>query len=231
MNSASTTAAGPLWNPDFNRRSNQTDRSNDHPMEIDPMTRRLPLLRLSTILAICLLPAVAHAHPGHIAEGSSLMSGLTHPLFGWDHLLAMLVIGLLAGARGGRDVAMLPIAFIAALVVGFIAAVSWSAPAVTEMAVALSLVGLGALLVIGRKIPLLIMASVAAFAGLFHGMAHGSEVACDATLFAVGFIISTFALHGAGFIAGKTLSAHGPVGSRILGTGTIMAGLSLAFIG
>ena len=40
-----------------------------------------------------LLPSVAFAHPGH--ETAGMLSGMLHPLLGWDHLLAMVAVGML----------------------------------------------------------------------------------------------------------------------------------------
>ncbi len=51
-------------------------------------------------LALFLSPAVAFAHAGH--DHSGVMAGLAHPVFGLDHLLAMLAVGLWAARRAGR---------------------------------------------------------------------------------------------------------------------------------
>ena len=53
---------------------------------------------LGLIATVLALPATAFAHPGH--EGHELTwdfgTGAMHPLTGWDHLLAMVAIGLWA---------------------------------------------------------------------------------------------------------------------------------------
>ena len=51
--------------------------------------------------ALMLLASPALAHTGH-DHGSGFLAGITHPLFGPDHLLAMLAVGLWAGVVGGR---------------------------------------------------------------------------------------------------------------------------------
>ncbi|EPM83890.1 urease accessory protein, partial [Pseudomonas syringae pv. actinidiae ICMP 18886] len=43
-------------------------------------------------LALLLVPTLALAHPGHGDNG--LIAGISHPLGGLDHLLAMLAVGL-----------------------------------------------------------------------------------------------------------------------------------------
>ena len=55
----------------------------------------LALLCLSTVLA-----SPAMAHPG--TPGHEFVDGLEHPIFGLDHLLAMVAVGLLAVRIGGR---------------------------------------------------------------------------------------------------------------------------------
>lgn len=62
------------------------------------------LNRLFAAAALLLAPALAFAHPGHGDNG--LMAGISHPLGGLDHLLAMLAVGLWAAQqkapRAGR---------------------------------------------------------------------------------------------------------------------------------
>ena len=48
--------------------------------------------RLGLIATLALLPGLAQAHPGHDVSG--LAAGITHPLMGMDHLLAMVAVGL-----------------------------------------------------------------------------------------------------------------------------------------
>ena len=50
-------------------------------------------------LALLLTPALAFAHPGHGDNG--LLAGISHPLSGLDHLLAMLAVGLWAAQQHG----------------------------------------------------------------------------------------------------------------------------------
>ena len=46
------------------------------------------------------------------------MSGLLHPVLGFDHLLAMVAVGLLSVQLGGRAVWTVPAAFVAFLIGG-----------------------------------------------------------------------------------------------------------------
>lgn len=56
---------------------------------------RLCLLTLFTLLFIA--PASAH----EIHSGGGFMSGFNHPVLGFDHLLAMLSVGMLSTQLGG----------------------------------------------------------------------------------------------------------------------------------
>ncbi len=56
--------------------------------------------RVIICTVLCVLPALAFAHPGH--DESGLMAGVTHPLTGIDHLLAMFAVG--CGLRNRRAV-------------------------------------------------------------------------------------------------------------------------------
>ena len=58
-------------------------------------------------LALFLTPAVAFAHPGH--DHAGLLAGLAHPVFGLDHLLAMLAVGLWAAQQQGAARWALPL--------------------------------------------------------------------------------------------------------------------------
>jgi urease accessory protein len=53
-------------------------------------------MRKLTLLTLLLLPALAHAHPGHGTE-AGFVAGALHPFTGLDHLLGVLTAGLLLG--------------------------------------------------------------------------------------------------------------------------------------
>jgi hypothetical protein len=82
------------------------------------LTRFLALAAFA--LAAFALPVLAHAHPGH--DGHELTwdftSGASHPLLGWDHLIAMVAVGLWAAQLGGRSRWLLPVAFVGVMALG-----------------------------------------------------------------------------------------------------------------
>lgn len=188
----------------------------------------------SALLAALLLtlPGVALAHPGHDST-LSLAAGFAHPWAGWDHLLAMLGVGLWAWQCSGRARWLLPLAFVGAATLGAIAGrLGLTLPGLTlpglEAWLAVSLLALGvAIASAQRPATTLALATVALF-GAAHGWAHGGEMPAQTSTwgFMAGFVGSTALLHGLGLAAGdalQRLSQH-----RLLrGTGLALAGAGL----
>lgn len=154
----------------------------------------------------------AFAHTGHFVGG--FVSGFSHPYLGFDHLLAMVSVGLWAAARGGRFLWLLPLSFVAAMAAGAgFAALGITLPA-AEIAILASAVALLAFALFDRKLPLgAVLAAAAGFA-LFHGYAHGAEIPDGAHLatYGVGFLLATATLHGIGVGIGWVLRQGGLVG-------------------
>ncbi|WP_254506812.1 HupE/UreJ family protein [Anatilimnocola floriformis] len=164
-----------------------------------------------SVLALCAVSAVpAWAHPHHVhAPGAEhgLTAGFFHPLFGLDHLLAMFAVGLLAAQLGGRAIWALPMAFLSLMLAGGAAGMAGIGLPAMEIGIALSVVVLGAALLIGSKYPLAAATLVVGCFGIMHGHAHGTELPAmsSAALYSVGFLLATAALHLAGIAAGLLL--------------------------
>ncbi|MEJ0084266.1 MAG: HupE/UreJ family protein [Pseudomonadota bacterium] len=125
--------------------------------------------------AVAALPVLAQAHPGHDA-GISYASGALHPLGGFDHLLALLAVGLLAARMGGRALLAIPAAFLALLAVGIALGFEGVQLDFVEPAIMASILVCGGLAVLPpRHLPVATAALAALFA-IFHGNAHGTEV-------------------------------------------------------
>lgn len=184
--------------------------------------------KLSLTLALTLLPQFALAHAGH--EEGQFIGGLSHPVGGADHLLAMVALGLLAAQIGGRALWALPCTFVGAMIAGGLS--GWAGlpfPGVEPMILA-SVVILGALVAMAARLPLSVLTPAVAVFGFAHGWAHGAEgPAQGLAAYAIGFAIATMALHLAGIGAGKLLNRG--VLLRGLGGGTAIAGLALAVAG
>ena len=178
------------------------------------------------LVALCLFAGTASAHTGdHPAAGFA--AGLTHPLLGLDHLLAMIAIGLWAAQQGGRALWAVPAAFAGAMALG--GGLAWSGIALphSEIAVALSVLVLGLLIASRRQWAVAAGMALAAGFALFHGYAHGLEMppAASPAPYVLGFVLATLGLHGVGIAA----SLSGCRAVRMAGAGIAATGLALVF--
>lgn len=196
------------------------------------MFKRLILAGAS--LGATALPAFAHLNP---EEHGSFMAGVSHPLFGADHILAMVAVGLWASQIAmseDRKQALwaVPAAFVSTMAVGFFLAVYGVGLPFVEPAILASVIGLGLLVAMAAKVPTIAAAAIVGVFALFHGHAHGGELGTAGALqFGIGFMIATALLHLAGVALGLGVSRFGSVAARIAGGLTALAGLSLAFGG
>lgn len=191
------------------------------------MTRLFPsLLRRGLTLTALALPLAALAHTGADAGShhSGLLAGLMHPLTGLDHLAAMLVVGLWSGQTAQRSW-VAPLAFAALLLTGALLASSGLAWPAVEPMIAASLLVLGLLLATRRGLPAPAAAALVGGFALFHGAAHGGELAGGAAL--AGMLLSTVALHAAGVLAGRALRQRAAALPRVLGGAVALAGSAL----
>ena len=187
-------------------------------------------LKLAAILALTgLMPMLAGAHPFHGAA-NGFAGGFTHPLSGFDHILAMVAVGLWAAQLGGRSRWMVPAAFVGLMVVGgTLGGAGIRVPAV-ESGIAASVLVLGLLIAGAVRLPTFAgMALVGLFA-IFHGHAHGTEIptAASGLTYAAGFVLATIALHtcgiGLGTLAQKRMALPA---LRFVGAAIAVAGVCL----
>jgi urease accessory protein len=159
------------------------------------------------VTALSVAPALAH--PGHDAH--SVTAGLAHPWAGLDHIAVMIAVGW-AGALIARDSLvrgmLLPIGFVAAMVLGALIALQGAPLFWAEPGIVASL-AVGALLLWrAGRMNFVTALTLAALSGLPHGAAHGVELpaGAQASQYILGFALSTLALHGLGLIAGFALA-------------------------
>lgn len=175
------------------------------------------------------LPAFAHLNPD---EHGSFMAGFSHPLFGADHILAMVAVGIWAAQIGGRALWIVPSAFVGTMAVGFLLALGGFELPFVEPAILASVIALGLLVAMAVRLPAPAAAAAVGIFALFHGHAHGGELGSAGALqFGVGFVIATALLHAAGIALGLGIARLGMIASRIIGALTALAGLSLVFGG
>lgn len=196
----------------------------NHPLETSAKLKSALLVAL-----FALTPVLAHAHhlPG---QASGFTSGLSHPLLGMDHLLAMVAVGLWATQLGGRAIWMVPAAFVSLMTVGGALGMLGVHLPMVEAGILASVLILGLLIAASARLPLSgAMALVGLFA-IFHGHAHGAEMpaAASGAVYGAGFALATAALHacgiGLGLLARKYASAPA---LRFAGAAIASAGLCL----
>ena len=194
------------------------------------MFRRISLS--AAMLFAAAAPAFAHLDP---AAHGSLMAGISHPLFGADHILAMLAVGLwaaqiAAGSTNKSALWIVPSAFVGTMAAGFLLALGGIDLPFVEPAILASVIALGLLVAMAARLPVAASAAIVGIFALFHGHAHGGELGSAGALqFGLGFVFATAFLHLAGIALGLGISRFAPVAARIAGALTALAGLSLAF--
>lgn len=170
-------------------------------------------------------PAAAHTFG---AEGAGFAAGLSHPLLGPDHLLAMMAVGVWAAQLGGRAVWQVPAAFVLALAAGAVLAMAGVALPAVEPGIMASVLVLGLLVAGAVRLPTFLGAAVVGLFALCHGHAHGAEMpaAAEPLLYALGFILASVMLHAAGVAAGLGAARlAAPMAARCAGAGVAAAGL------
>lgn len=179
-------------------------------------------------LAALVFPSLSYAHQ---STGGGFLAGLSHPVLGFDHLLAMLSVGVLSAQMGGKSLWTVPTAFVSVMLAGGVMGLNGIPLLSVEMGISISVLALGIALAVEKKLaPILAMAFVGFFA-VFHGYAHGIEMPQLATpaLYALGFIVGTASIHIAGVLVGSfaAKSANGVQLLRYIGAGIAGIGFHL----
>lgn len=182
--------------------------------------------------AATLMPLVASAHSGAPlgleGAGAGFLAGLMHPLSGADHLAAMLAVGCWS-ALTERRAWLAPLAFAAMLLAGAVAGLAGLELAGGEPAIVASLLVLGLLVAMRQPLPATAALVLVAGFALFHGLAHGHELAGADTAWAplAGMMAATVGLHLAGILLGRRLQRSGRGPTRAAGGAVLLLGLTL----
>ncbi len=178
-------------------------------------------MRTVRSLALALLavaPSLAFAHEGH---EHGFVAAFMHPMLGWDHLLAMVLVGVLAARHAGRAAIALPVGFVggagAGALLGLTLASGGGAPAWLEPAIAGSVMLLGLAAAITWRAPLVLATLACTLFGAVHGFAHGIELQADAAPVLAGMLLATALLHAAGYVIARAASVRAPSLVRIAG--------------
>ena len=184
---------------------------------------------LRASLLLMLTPVPAAAHTGSLSGG--FLGGFTHPLFGPDHVVAMVAVGLWGAFLGAPAMFVLPIVFPLVMAVGGVLGILGVSLPGAKIAIAASAIVLGLMVASAARPPLWLAATIVGAFAIFHGYAHGAELPAgtDAAAYSIGFVMATGLLHLTGISLGLTVRwPAGRVGVR--GTGAAIACAGLVFL-
>jgi urease accessory protein len=200
-------------------------------LSLQPMRMRASLLPLR-LLAACLAATLLGACPAfaHTGGGSGgFVGGFLHPVFGPDHLVAMVAVGLWGAFLGSPAIWLLPIVFPLVMAGGGVMGILGAPLPGVEIGIAVSAIVLGLMVALAARPPLWVTAVLVGAFAVFHGHAHGGELppGTDAVAFSVGFVVATGLLHLTGIAFG--LLARWPAGRvtvRAAGGAIALAGVA-----
>ncbi len=195
------------------------------------------LTGLAAFAALIATPALAH-HPLAGAEMTTfthgVLSGIGHPVLGFDHLFFVIAVGIVAALSGRLLVA--PLAYIAGMLGGIALITNGVGLPYVEFVIAGSLILLGGLAASGRAMAAPLAMALFAGAGLFHGWAFGETVTGQEAgmgaavlggyllgLVAVQYVVSV----AAGWLARWGISGAADIKPRL--AGAVVAGVGLTF--
>src|SRR5262252_8257146 len=187
--------------------------------------RRSAIVLIAAALLLADLPAFAHSG----SSSGGFAGGFAHPLFGPDHVVAMVAVGLWGALLAAPAIWLLPVVFPLVMAVGGVIGILGIPIPGVEIGIAVSAIVLGAMVAAGARPPLWVAAVLVGAFAIFHGHAHGTELppGADAVAFSLGFVIATGLLHLAGIAFG--LIARWPAGRiavRAAGGAIALAGVA-----
>ncbi|WP_223421423.1 HupE/UreJ family protein [Tateyamaria pelophila] len=194
------------------------------------MTLRATITLLAITLAFLgtAFPVLAHAGDGY---GGGFITGFTHPILGWDHVAAMVAVGLLGAFLGAPSIWILPVVFPLVMALGAVVGILGIPVPAVETGIALSAVVLGLMIAFALKPPIWVSAAIVGAFAVFHGYAHGTELPAtvNAFAYAVGFVIATGMLHLIGIAFG--ILVKWPAGRvAVRGAGGLISLAGVAFL-
>lgn len=165
-------------------------------------------MRLGLFFALVAAAPAALAHPETAAGGAAL--GFAHPFMGWDHLLAMVMVGIWAARYRGWARLALPSAFLGGMLGGALLGLGAMPLPAVEATILVSIAVFAAALAPAARVSRLAgMALVFLFA-LAHGHAHLAEMpdAVGVGAFAAGMLAGSALLHAFGVALGMAIGSR-----------------------
>jgi urease accessory protein len=188
------------------------------------------VIRLFTSLLCLVAASPALAHTGSVSGGFA--GGLSHPVFGPDHVAAMVAVGLWGTFLGAPAIYVLPIVFPLVMALGGVLGILGMPLPGVEIGIAVSAAVLGMLVALAARPPLWVAGVIVGAFAIFHGHAHGAELppGADAVAYSAGFVIATGLLHLSGIAFG--LLARWPAGRiAVRAAGGAIAIAGVMFLG
>lgn len=176
-------------------------------------------------------PAMALAHVGQGDIGGGFIAGVEHPVFGLDHVVAMVAVGIWGAQLGLPAIWVLPVTFPLVMAFGgVLGGMGVPIPGI-EIGIAVSAIALGCMIAFAARPPLWVAAVLVGVFAIFHGYAHGAELpgSANAIAYSVGFVVATGCLHLLGILIG--VAKRWPAGARALRVcGVLIAACGLYFL-
>lgn len=175
------------------------------------------------VMVGCSSGALAHEGAGFTG---GFTSGFMHPLLGWDHVAAMVAVGLWGAVLGKSAIWLLPVVFPLVMAFGGALGVVGIALPGVEIGIALSALVLGCMVLFSVRAPMAVAALLVGTFAIFHGHAHGTELpdAANPLAYSVGFVLATGLLHLGGIVF--SLLDRWQVGRRLVQAGGAVIALA-----
>ena len=161
--------------------------------------------RFGIALLLLSMTTTAWAHSDPTGMSGGFISGFSHPLFGWDHVAAMVAVGLWGAFLGRPAIWLLPIVFPLVMTFGGMLGILGVPIPGVETGIATSALVLGLMVVFAVRPPLWVAAVLVGIFAIFHGHAHGAELpqAANPLVYSLGFVVATGLLHLTGIAFGE----------------------------
>lgn len=196
---------------------------------------KIIILSLSFLLASAGSAFAHHPLGGAVPETMlhGFLSGLGHPVIGFDHLAFVLAIGVLAAFQPHRLV--MPLGFVIGTVIGTFLTLAAVTLPYAELVITLSVLSAGIAVMRGKAVAALPVAVLVSLAGLFHGWAYGAAIVGAETtpliayLFGFGSIQMAIML-GAGLLMRQFWKATSTAELQPRLAGALLAGVGLTYL-
>ena len=181
-------------------------------------------------------PALAHHPIGGMAPQTiwhGFLSGIAHPIIGFDHLAFILAFGLMtAFVKHQFGTALL---FVAAMTGGTLLLLTGGTLPLAELIISASIVLTGMLVMWGVTVSYRTIGAIAVSAGLFHGFAFGAAVIGSETTPILAYlaglaVVQLGLICGMGFVARAIWKATDALALKPRLSGALAAGAGLVFL-